>query len=134
MAHGKVVIPDGMQVQYEEWHIAPGLLVGNTLYCSGQIGIDPDGTVSSDPETQFRRAFEHVGKVLEAAGCGFEDIVEISSFHVGLLDHMETFTKVRAQFIKKPFPAETAVGVAQLGIPGALVEIKATAVLRGAVT
>jgi enamine deaminase RidA (YjgF/YER057c/UK114 family) len=132
MAHGKVVIPDGMQVQYEEWHIAPGLLVGDTLYCSGQIGIGPDGTVSSDPDAQFRQAFEHVGKILEAAGGGFEDIVELSSFHVGLIDHMEIFTKVRAEFIKRPFPAETAVGVAELGIPGALVEIRATAILRSA--
>jgi enamine deaminase RidA (YjgF/YER057c/UK114 family) len=51
---------------------------------------------------------------------------------VGLIDHMEIFTKVRAEFIKRPFPAETAVGVAELGIPGALVEIRATAILRSA--
>ncbi len=131
MAHGRVVIPEAMQTQYDDWHIAPGLLVGDTLYCSGQIGIGPDGSLSSDPATQFAQAFETVGKILEAAGGGFEDIVEISSFHIDLLDHMETFTKTRAHYIQKPYPAETAVGVAELGIPGALVEIKATAVLRG---
>ncbi len=132
MAHGKVVIPDGMQVQYEDWQIAPGLLVGDTLYCSGQIGVGPDGTLPGDPEQQFIQAFEHVGRILEAAGGGFEDIVELSSFHVGLQEHMESFTKIRSRYIVKPYPAETAVGVAELGIPDALVEIKATAVLRGA--
>ena len=43
MAH-RIVIPEGMKRQYEQWEIAPGRLVGNTLYCSGQIGFDPDGT------------------------------------------------------------------------------------------
>ena len=128
MTARELVIPKGMQNQYEEWQIAPGLRVGDTLYCSGQIGFAADGSLPSDPETQFVNAFEAVGTILQEAGGGFEDVVEISSFHVGLVAHMDLFTRVRERYIGKPFPAETAVGVAELGIPGALVEIRAIAV------
>ena len=130
MAHRRTIIPPGMEQQYAEWQIAPGLLIDDTLYSSGQIGIDASGSVSSDPETQFTQAFEHVGAILEAADLGFEDVVEILSFHIGLLEHMPAFGKVRARYVHEPYPAETAVGVAELGIPGALVEIRVTA-LRG---
>lgn len=128
MAH-RIVIPKGMENQYEEWEIAPGRLVGDTLYCSGQIGFAADGTLPADPETQFVNAFESVGAILSEAGGSFADVVEMISFHVGLLDHMELFTRVRGRYLGEPFPAETAVGVAQLGIPGAVVEIRAMAVL-----
>ena len=42
---------------------------------------------------------------------------------------MEIFTRVRGRYVKEPYPPETAVGVAELGIPGALVEIRATALI-----
>ena len=132
MASHEIVIPKGMENQYEEWQIAPGRRVGDTLYCSGQIGFGPDGTLPADAETQFANAFEAVGAILAEAGGSFADLVEVSSFHVGLLEHMGTFQKVRERYLSKPYPAETAVGVAELGIPGAVVEIKATAVLGGA--
>ena len=129
MAEREIVIPKGMENQYEEWEIAPGFRVGDTLYCSGQIGFAADGSLPSDPETQFVNAFEQVGAILREAGASFADIVEVSSFHVGLVEHMDVFSKVRARYLTKPFPAETAVGVAELGIPGALLEVRVIAVL-----
>ena len=131
MAH-RIVIPKGMEQQYEQWEIAPGRLAGDTLYCSGQIGFAPDGSLPVDAEGQFSNAFEAVGAILDEAGGSFADVVEVISFHVGLQDHMELFTRVRGRYLDRPFPAETAVGVAQLGIPGAVVEIRATAVLGNA--
>ena len=129
MAAREIVIPKGMENQYEDWRIAPGHRVGDTLYCSGQIGFAADGSLPADAETQFVNAFEQVGTILRAAGGSFEDVVEISSFHVGLVEHLELFSKVRDRYLDKPYPAETAVGVAELGVPGAVVEIRATAVL-----
>ena len=53
----------------------------------------------------------------------------MTSFHVGLVAELETFTRVRDRYLTEPWPAQTAIGVAELGLPGALLEIKATAVL-----
>jgi enamine deaminase RidA (YjgF/YER057c/UK114 family) len=97
------------------------------LYCSGQLGwAGPGKTVPADPKEQFKLAFENVGLVLAAAGADFDDIVEITTFHVGM-QHLAVFSAVKADFIKQPYPAWTAIGVSELAIPGALVEIRITA-------
>jgi len=51
---------------------------------------------------------------------------------VGLRDEMDAFVRVRARFLSEPWPAQTAVGVAELGLPGALIELRATAVRASA--
>jgi len=129
MADRTVIVPDGMQVQYDEWQLAPGVRVGNTLYCSGQLGLAADGSIPESSEAQFVNAFEAIKAVLEKAGGSFADVVEMSSFHVGLVSEMETFTGVRNRYVKEPYPAQTAVGVAELGLPGAIVELKVVAIL-----
>jgi enamine deaminase RidA (YjgF/YER057c/UK114 family) len=126
------VVPPGYEVQYEQWGLTPALRVGTTVYCSGQLGVGEDGSLPSDTEAQLVNAFTHVENVLAAAGAGLDDIVELSSFHVGLVAQLETFAQVRDRFLGEHRPAQTAVGVAELGLPGAVVEIKATAILKTA--
>ena len=53
MSKKEVVIPKGQEHYYEQYHFAPAVKDGNRLYCSGVIGVGPDGKLSSDPETQF---------------------------------------------------------------------------------
>ena len=125
----QTIVPEGYEVQLEQWGLAPAVRVGDTVYCSGQLSLGADGAPPSDPEAQFVAAFEHVGRVLEAAGASFADVVELSSFHVGLMEHIGVFTSVRDRYMKAAPPAQTAVGVAELGVPGALVELRATAVI-----
>jgi enamine deaminase RidA (YjgF/YER057c/UK114 family) len=125
----KTIVPSGMEVQLEEWKLAPGLRVGDMLYCSGQLGFGPDGALPTDMEAQITNAFEAVKSVLEAAGASFAEVVEMSSFHVGLQSQLEVFARVRDRYVPAPYPAQTAVGVAELGAPGALVEIRVTACL-----
>jgi len=127
MAKREAIIPKGMEVQYESWGLAPGLLVGDTLYCSGQLGIGPDGSVPDDAEAQFTNAFEAVKAVLEAVGASFADVVEMTSFHIGVESEIMAFTKVRNRYIEEPYPAQTAIGVAELALPGALLELKVIA-------
>jgi enamine deaminase RidA (YjgF/YER057c/UK114 family) len=129
MSKMEAIVPSGFEVQYEGWRLAPAIRVGDILYCSGQLGIGKDGTLPSDPAEQFENAFEAVRAVLEAAGSGLADIVEMTTFHIGLVAELETFTGARNRYLSEPWPAQTAVGVAELGLPGALVEIKVTAVL-----
>ena len=128
MAERVAVVPKGYELQYEAWGLSPAVLAGDVLYCSGQLGIAEDGTLPPGAEAQFEHAFRHLGNVLAAADMGFADVVEMMSFHVGLRDEMDAFVRVRGRFLVEPWPAQTAVGVAELGVPGALIELRATAV------
>ncbi len=129
MPKREAIIPKGMEVQYDGWGLAPGIRVGETLYCSGQLGVGADGVVPRDAETQFTNAFEAVKAVLETAGASFANVVEMTTFHVGLVSELETFAKVRNRYIEEPYPAQTAIGVAELGLPGAILELKVIAKL-----
>lgn len=127
MSNRRTIIPKGFEYYYEQFHFAPAVKVGKTLYCSGQVGwAGPNTKLSTDPKEQFKLAFENLGKVLEAAGGSFADVVEITTFHVGM-EHLNLFAAVKGDYLKEPYPAWTAIGVAALFMPGVLVEIRATA-------
>jgi len=128
MAKRRVVIPDGMQNFYDQFHFAPAVRSKKHVFCSGQVGNRADGQLDPDPAVQIADAFENVGSVLKEAGASFADVVEITSFHVGLNEHIGVFMQVKDGFIEEPYPAWTAIGVAELAF-GALVEIKVTALV-----
>ena len=95
--------------------------VGNTVYLSGQIGLDPASMVLVDGvEAQIHRVFSNLKAVAEAAGGNMGDIVKLNIF----LTDLTNFTMVNtimAEFFTQPYPARAAVGVASLP-RGALVE------------
>ena len=126
------IVPEGLEAQYEKLQFAPAVRVGDTLHVSGVIGTRADGSVSDDPAEQFAQAFTNLGHVLAAAGCGFGDVVEMTTFHVGLQQHMRDFMRAkRAAMAGPPHPAWTAIGIVELAIPGGMVEIRATATVPG---
>jgi enamine deaminase RidA (YjgF/YER057c/UK114 family) len=128
-----VLVPKGMEMAYEQFHFAPAVRAGGLLRCSGQLGTNERfAIVSSDPEAQFVQAFENVKHVLAAAKLDFSDVVEMTTFHVGLREHLATFLAVKDRYFAAPWPAWTAIGVVELAAPGALVEIRVTARLRPA--
>lgn len=124
-----VVVPAAQKHFYDRFHFAPAVRAGELLLCSGQIGAGPDGRPQADPETQFVSAFEQVKAVLVEAGLGFSDVVELTTFHVGM-QHLRTFSAVKDRYLAAPYPAWTAIGVAELAFPGGLVEVRVTARLR----
>ena len=130
MDKSSVVIPPEMQAFYDNFHFAPAIKDGDRLFCSGVIGVGPDGKASSDPETQFTQAFESLKSVLTKAGASFGDIVDLTTFHVGLQKNIGTFTKIKDKYVSAPYPAWTAIGISELAFPGGLVEIKAVARLK----
>lgn len=125
------VVPAGMEAVYDQWHIAPAVVVGEMVFCSGVLGTDHTGTVPNDLADQFAAAFDSLAHILRAAGTDLEHVVEMVTFHTDLEADLHTFTTVRERYLHAPWPAWTAVGAAQIGggVPGARVEIKATAVL-----
>ena len=124
----KDIIPAGMELIFERFHYAPGVLADDTLYIAGQVGRDADLNVVEQTEAQFAQAFENVSKVLQAAGAGFDDVVEMVTYHVDMRD-LPLFMQVKDRYFTNRFPAWTGIGVSALAMPGLVVEIKCTAKL-----
>ena len=97
------------------------------MHCSGVLGTGEDGSLAEEPVDQFRQAFGNAQVVLEEAGCGWDDVVEMTTFHVALSDHLAAFMQAKDEFVGEPYPAWTAIGITELAIPGALVEVRITA-------
>jgi enamine deaminase RidA (YjgF/YER057c/UK114 family) len=123
----KRVIPSHAKRTYERAHYAPAVWDGETLRCSGSLGIDPKThKVPDDPKAQFAHAFQGIELVLKEAGLQLSDITEMTSFHVDMSKHMGVFAAVKDDFLKEPYPAWSAIGVSELAM-GALVEIRVNA-------
>ena len=95
--------------------------VGNTVYLSGQIGLDPASMqLVEGIDAQVRRVFDNLKAVTEAAGGGMSDIVKLNVFLIDLANFALVNT-IMAEYFTQPYPARAAVGVASLP-RGALVE------------
>ena len=110
---------------------SPGVKVGNMLFISGMTASDRDGNIigEGDIVRQCEAIFEKMGVVLAAAGANFSNIVETTDYFVDLRDYEKTADIRRRFFGGPPYPAATGVRVAGLIRPGALIEIRAIAVL-----
>ena len=97
---------------------------GSTVYISGQIGLDPATMQMAEGiDGQTHRVFRNLAAVAAAAGLGLEHAVRMTVYLTDLA-HFARVNEIMAQYVKEPYPARAAVGVA--GLPrGALVEIDA---------
>ena len=129
MMERRALIPRGSGDISARMRLSPGMVSGDHVFLTGITGSAPDGAMPGDPETQFRQAFDKIGAVLAEAGLGYDAIVEMTSYHIGLRDHFDCFSAVRAEYVAEPYPAWTAVEVAGLRRKGALVEIRVVAAL-----
>lgn len=126
MATRDVVFPPGRQALYERNRYSPAIRSGGFLFVSGQVGSREDGSPEPDLEAQVRRAFDNLNAILAAAGCGFDDVVDVTVF---MVDPPSIFERVWAVVPEywgdAPHPTLTAVGVTWLY--GFDVEIKVIA-------
>jgi 2-iminobutanoate/2-iminopropanoate deaminase len=114
----------------ERLPFSQGIVHGDTVYVSGQVGIDP-GTgevVEGGIRAETRRTMENVAAILEAAGSSLENVIKATVF----LDDMaefESFNEVYAEFVEEPLPARSAVEVSDLAVDVA-VEIEVIAAVE----
>jgi len=95
--------------------------VGNTVYLSGQIGLDPEKMEMVEGiEAQVHRVFKNLKAVAEASGGSLADVVKLNVFLTDLANFALVNT-IMAEYFIQPYPARAAVGVASLP-RGALVE------------
>ncbi|MGE8679705.1 MAG: RidA family protein [Achromobacter marplatensis] len=132
MTDRQIILPDSMKTLADRAGYAPAVKVGHTVYCAGQVGRTPDLQVIPDPEAQFAAAWENLRVVLAEAGCTFEDVVDMTTYHVDMSTHMDVFRAVKDRTFPRGRCAWTCIGVSELARPGLLVEIKCTAIARPA--
>jgi len=97
---------------------------GDTVYLSGQIGLDPASMQLVDGiEAQIHRVFTNLRAVAEAADGSLADVVKLNIFLTDLGNFVLVNT-IMAEYFSQPYPARAAVGVASLP-RGALVEADA---------
>jgi enamine deaminase RidA (YjgF/YER057c/UK114 family) len=124
----RAIVPAAWTDFYEETHIPAAVRVGATLRLTGHTGETENGVFSDDAEEQIRQTFRNIALTLAEAEASWSDVVEINSYHVGLLHQAEAVLSIAAEFLEDPYPAWTAVGVTELIHPEALVEISCVAV------
>ena len=106
--------------------------VDNTIYLSGQIGLDPASMqLVEGIEAQIHQVFKNLSAVCQTSGGKLADIVKLNVFLTDLA-HFPKVNEIMGQYFRQPYPARAAVGVAALP-RGALVEADAVMVIGQAI-
>jgi len=104
-----------------------GVLVGNTLYVGGHLGLDPaTSQAPADPKTEAQLVMDAIKKTVEQAGLSMDDLVSVTVFCTDLKLY-DTFNTVYRSYFKGNFPARAFIGAATL-LRGAHYEVLGVAV------
>jgi enamine deaminase RidA (YjgF/YER057c/UK114 family) len=115
MSVRNVVFPPGRQALYEKNRYSPAVSSGGFLFVSGQVGSREDGSPEPGLDAEVRRAFQNLNAILAAAGCTFDDVVDVTVFIVDPQAHFEQVWGVMQDYWgDAPHPTATAVGVTWL--------------------
>lgn len=125
----RALIPPGMAGAIDVLGASPGVISGNHIFLTGMTGSGDDGSMPDDIETQTRNAMDKIGLILAEAELTHATIIEMTTYHIDIAAHFDTFNQIRRKYLSDPLPAWTAVEVAGLRRPGALVEIRVVAAL-----
>ncbi len=103
--------------------------VGDTVYLSGQIGLDPTTMQMEEGiDAQIHRVFQNLRAVASAADSSFNDLVKLNVYLTDLANFAKV-NEIMASYFRPPYPARAAVGVAALP-RGALVEMDGVLVVQ----
>lgn len=128
MSTRDVVFPATRHALYELHRYSPAIRSNGFLFVSGQVGSRADGSPEPDLQAQVRQAFDNLNAILAAAGCSFDDVVDVTVFMVDPHSTFETIWQVLPDYWgQAPHPTLTAVGVTWLS--GFRFEIKVIAKL-----
>lgn len=121
------IIPAEMRSLHDAWRMSPGVEVDELVFLTGVNGMPLDGDLSADAAAQIETAFAQANLVLREGGMTFADVVEVTSYHVGLRDHLEVFKAIWRRHVREPYPAWTAIEVAGFASEGVIVELRVIA-------
>ena len=117
----------------ETFRISQAVQVGDTVHISGQGPLDPQGNIvgNDDMSVQSQQVFANLRAVLAEAGATMDDVVKITCFITDTGRYAD-YSAARAEAFPNNIPASSSVTVADLVLPGMLVEGEALAVLGSA--
>ena len=88
--------------------------VNNTIFLSGQIGLDPKTMQLVDGiENQIHQVFKNISEVVKVSGASMSNIVKLNIYLTNL-GHFATVNEIMKQYFLEPYPARAALGVASL--------------------
>jgi enamine deaminase RidA (YjgF/YER057c/UK114 family) len=112
MTKRDAVFPADRHALYEAHGYSAAIRSGDILFVSGQVGSRADGSPEPDFDRQVRLAFANLDATLAAAGCTFDDIVDVTTFHTDPEAQFATIMTVKNEiFSQPPHPNWTAIGV-----------------------
>ena len=123
----KALIPEGFEWVERDWRMSPGLISNGHVFLTGMTGARADGSLPDTPRAQFETAFDNAATILASGGMRFADVVDVTSYHVGLRDHLDDFRAVWNARVSRPYPAWTAIEVSGFIIPDNYIELKVVA-------
>ena len=101
---------------------------GDTLYLSGELGFDADGTLPDGIEAQTRNCIANIRKTLATQGLDLSDVLSCTCYLTDAAD-FAAFNAIYAKAFAEPYPVRTTVGCFLI-LPKAVVEITAIAKAR----
>jgi enamine deaminase RidA (YjgF/YER057c/UK114 family) len=127
------VTPGYGERQLSRYHYSQAVKIGDRLEISGQGGWNDDWEFPASIEDEIAQAFRNVERTLALAGAGWEQVIHVNSYHVGLDEDTEKINRIMAERFRRYMPDHapiwTLLGVAALGDTKMRVEIRATAIL-----
>ena len=114
-------------------HYTDAVQCGDILFVSGAGGINKDLSVvgERDCEMQAEKTFENIGRMLDAAGFTFDEVVKVSVYHTHVLERT-MINPVRKKVFPNTLPASTLFGIKELALEPLRLEIESVAYRAGA--
>jgi 2-iminobutanoate/2-iminopropanoate deaminase len=114
----------GLNIPKSFLPFSPGVQCGQFVFISGQASVDLDGNIITGSfKEECRRAFENLKAILENAGLGMKDVVQVRNY-VGKQEYLPEFNKIYREFFSEPYPARTTL----IGCLGDLLKFETDAV------
>lgn len=130
----EAIVPEGMERTVNEFGFSPAVRAGDFIFVSGVVAglpADETGAVAAPTEDNliaaYDRAFARIADILAEAGAGWEDVVEMTTFHTDLPIQADPFIAVKNRYQSQPYPAWTAIDIDRLYPDLGLTEIRVTA-------
>jgi len=120
MSDPVAIFPEGGLAIFEKHGYSPAIHSGGLLFVSGHVGSLPDGTPEPDYEAQVRLAYTNLEATLAAAGCSFDDIVDVTVFHTvppsETVEDAGSRAAIRSRVRRERFPHDPFTNVTAIGV------------------
>ena len=99
----------GTNIPKSHLPFSPAIRSGEYVFISGQASVDKEGNIVVGTfEEECRRSFDNLKVILEAAGLGFDHVVQVRNY-VGKQEYLSEFNSIYKEYFEEPYPARTTL-------------------------